>query len=112
MLFTGSTGVDDAGVAGTSSSARPFLNDLMPFATSPISSDTLPRPNKSMTMMPTITQCQMLMLPMAQSSHGVRLGCDVTSAVTLTTRTRFWNLCVPCGKNKDFGLVDVDTHLL
>ena len=48
----------------SSSSAMPFLKALMPLAASPISSEILPRPNSSITTMPTMSQCQMLAPPM------------------------------------------------
>ena len=44
------TGFWSMTVGPSSSSAMPFLKLLMPLATSPISSDTLPRPNSTMTM--------------------------------------------------------------
>src|SRR3954452_2777241 len=43
-----------------SSSDMPFLNALMPCATSPISSEILPRPNSSRTTAITTIQCQIL----------------------------------------------------
>src|SRR5919112_3272875 len=49
-----------------SSSVMPFLNALMPLATSPIISEILPRPNSSITIKPTTIQCQMLAPPMAK----------------------------------------------
>src|SRR5919112_6571207 len=49
-----------------SSSVMPFLNALMPLATSPIISEILPRPNSSITIRPTTIQCQMLAPPMAK----------------------------------------------
>src|SRR5438874_2434254 len=59
-----------------SSSAKPFLNDLMPLAKSPISSEILPRPpNSRSTTAPAMIQCQMLSEPMslilrADGPHG------------------------------------------
>jgi hypothetical protein len=46
--------------AASSSSAMPFLKLFMPLATSPISSDTLPRPNRTMTTPPMMAIFQML----------------------------------------------------
>src|SRR5262245_57958917 len=51
-----------------SSSDMPFLKALMPCATSPISSEILPRPNSSSTTPMTMIQCQILRPPMAYSS--------------------------------------------
>src|SRR5579864_1265273 len=57
-----------ASAFAVSSSARPFLNDLMPLATSPIRSETLPRPpNSKSPTARTISQCQMLKPPMNSS---------------------------------------------
>src|ERR1700677_1801156 len=67
MVFIGAS-VFGAVSAVSSSSARPFLKDLMPLATSPIKSETLPRPPKtSRSTAPTINQCQMLKEPMKSS---------------------------------------------
>src|SRR5262249_13858902 len=71
-----------AGSSGFSSSARPFLNDLMPLAKSPIRSEILPRPpNSKRPTANTIIQCQTLIEPMRTSSvmrgwgpHGHPLG--------------------------------------
>src|SRR5215470_13212998 len=46
--------------AGSSSSAIPFLKLLMPWATSPISSEILPRPNRSTNSTSTIRICDQL----------------------------------------------------
>src|SRR5271168_1566857 len=55
-------------VSAVSSSAMPFLNALMPLATSPIMSEILPRPPKtSRPTARTIIQCQMLSEPMQSS---------------------------------------------
>ena len=54
--------------SAVSSSAMPFLNALMPFATSPIISETLPRPKSRRTITPTTSQCQMLAPPMVSST--------------------------------------------
>src|SRR5204862_2773144 len=57
-------------VSGFSSSVSPFLNDLMPLAKSPISSEILPRPpNRRRTMTPTTTQCQRLNPPISNPPH-------------------------------------------
>src|SRR5439155_14103614 len=55
--------------ADSSSSAIPFLKLLIPFATSPIMSENRPLPNSNRTMMPTISQCQILKLTIATSSE-------------------------------------------
>src|SRR5262249_3225389 len=60
----------------------PFLNDLMPLAKSPISSEILPRPpNSKRPTASTMIQCQTLIEPMRTSSmmrgwgpHGHPLG--------------------------------------
>src|SRR5712691_10596213 len=66
MLLMGSV---LAGSSAFSSSDRPFLNDLMPLAKSPISSEILPRPpNNSRPTASTMIQCQMLIEPMRQAS--------------------------------------------
>src|SRR5580704_9315757 len=68
-----------------SSSAKPFLNDLMPLATSPMMSEILPLPpNTSNMTAPTMSQCQIDRPPMTQISvsnarraaarHGENLG--------------------------------------
>ena len=51
-----------------SSSDMPFLKALMPCATSPISSEILPRPNSSRTTAITTIQCQILNEPIEKSS--------------------------------------------
>ena len=66
-------GLDRLGLGGLasafSSSDMPFLNDLMPLAKSPISSEILPRPpNNSRPTANTMIQCQMLIEPMRKSS--------------------------------------------
>ena len=48
----------------------PFLNALMPCATSPISSEIFPRPNSSRTTAMTMIQCQMLKEPMSLTPPG------------------------------------------
>src|SRR6185436_10704208 len=63
IVFTGSAGLS----AGLSSSAMPFLNALMPPATSPIRSEILPRPNSSRTTTITTIQCQMISEPILQT---------------------------------------------
>src|SRR4051794_34092164 len=63
MDFTGSD-LSDA----VSSSFMPFLKALMPWATSPIRSEILPRPNSSRTTAITTIQCQMLSEPILQPS--------------------------------------------
>src|SRR6202011_1474124 len=63
MDFTGSD-LSDA----VSSSCMPFLKALMPWATSPIRSEILPRPNSSRTTAITTIQCQMLSEPILQPS--------------------------------------------
>src|SRR6202012_5511663 len=65
MDFTGSDFSD-----ATSSSFMPFLNALMPWATSPIRSEILPRPNSSRTTAITTIQCQMLSEPILQPPNG------------------------------------------
>src|SRR5271166_3388163 len=69
MLFIGS-----ALSATLSSSCMPFLNALMPCATSPIRSEILPRPNSSRTTAITTIQCQMLSEPILQSSRYQQAG--------------------------------------
>src|SRR3954466_5896039 len=64
MVFTGSAGLS----AGFSSSCMPFFKALMPWATSPIRSEILPRPNNSRTTAITTIQCQMLSEPILQPS--------------------------------------------
>src|SRR5262249_32565917 len=60
-------------VSAFSSSVSPFLNDLMPLAKSPISSEILPRPpNSSRPTARTRIQCQMLIEPMRNSSASTR----------------------------------------
>src|ERR1700704_6791113 len=72
MVFTGSTlGASSA----FSSSDKPFLNDLMPLAKSPISSEILPRPpNSNRPTASTMIQCQILMEPIGyppqRRAHG------------------------------------------
>src|SRR5579864_4871153 len=55
-----------------SSSCMPFLKALMPWATSPIRSEILPRPNSSRTTAITTIQCQMLNEPILRSSKHAR----------------------------------------
>src|SRR5437588_128918 len=100
MVFIGSL---LAGSSALSSSDRPFLNDLMPLAKSPISSEILPRPpNSSSPTASTMIQCQMLIEPMRISSvatgphgpmgpHGPAVQGDGP------------NLGAAAGKNKDFA---------
>src|SRR5450631_1497603 len=53
----------------SSSSASPFLNDLMPLATSPMMSEIFPLPpNTINTTAPTMIQCQIDRPPMARTS--------------------------------------------
>src|SRR4051812_24100153 len=54
--------------AALSSSCMPFLKALMPWATSPISSEILPRPNSSRTTAITTIQCQILNEPIEKPS--------------------------------------------
>src|SRR5207247_6298831 len=69
MVFIGS--VLGGSTSGFSSSARPFLNDLMPLAKSPIKSEILPRPpNSSRPTARTRIQCQMLIEPIRKPPHG------------------------------------------
>src|SRR5580692_7995370 len=72
----------------------PFLNDLMPLATSPISSEILPRPPKSRSPTArTIIQCQMLREPMKSSV--------CSGAPRSPQGTDFdQKLCAKSGKNK------------
>src|ERR1700751_1441436 len=87
-------GASDFGAASAvSSSVMPFLNALMPLATSPIMSEILPRPPKtSSSTAPTTSQCQMLNEPMKTS---VRNGTRARG----TYRFR-QNLGAKGGKNK------------
>src|SRR5262245_27151412 len=88
-------------VLATSSSAMPFLNALMPWATSPISSEIFPRPNSSSTTAMTMIQCQILREPI-----GFILRTDGAKTVT---RLRFFkeNLGFARAKNKGFGRRDI-----
>src|SRR5246127_1066709 len=52
--------------SAVSSSFMPFLKALMPWATSPIRSEILPRPNSRRTTAITTIQCQMLSEPILQ----------------------------------------------
>src|SRR5215472_569683 len=73
MVLTGSLLIGSllAGSSAVSSSAKPFLNDLMPLAKSPIRSEILPRPpNSSRPTAKTRIQCQMLIEPIANPPHG------------------------------------------
>ena len=59
-------GAVEAPASRSSSSARPFLNDFTPLATSPMMSEILPLPpNSSSATATNNIQCQMLKLPMA-----------------------------------------------
>src|SRR5689334_2434079 len=102
MVRVGSELGGCAGVVAVSSSDMPFLKALMPFATSPIISEILPRPpNSSMTSTPTTSQCQMLTPPMAilLRLFGAVLGCDLAANLGMSGR-----------ENKNFVRVDFDTH--
>src|SRR5436189_5269511 len=74
MVFTGSALAGSA--SAFSSSAKPFLNDLMPLAKSPIRSEILPRPpNSNSPTARTRIQCQTLIEPIlrilrADGPHG------------------------------------------
>src|SRR6202795_3492155 len=65
-----------AGSSAWSSSALPFLKLLMPWATSPISSEILPRPNRSTNSTSTIRMCDQLSpildLPRADLARSIR----------------------------------------
>ena len=68
-----------ASIEASVSSAMFFLNDLMPLAKSPMRVLILLPPNSSITTSSTISQCQMLKLPMVSSGLArgrrvVRLG--------------------------------------
>src|SRR4051794_20992942 len=103
MVRTGSTG--GAGVAaGVSSSDMPFLKALMPFATSPIMSEILPRPNRRTTIKPTTIQCQILVPPMAIPPAPEKARFLNMELVA--------NLCVGGGENKDILSIDLDAHIL
>src|SRR5215470_8341830 len=92
-----------SGSSAFSSSDKPFLNDLMPLAKSPISSEILPRPpNNSRPTASTMIQCQMLIELMRISSvatgphgpigpHGPAVQGDDA------------NVGATAGKNKDFA---------
>src|SRR4030088_283045 len=91
MVFTGSTlGASSA----FSSSDKPFLNDLMPLAKSPISSEILPRPpNSNRPTASTMIQCQILMEPIGyppqRRAHGAaRLEFAPTESVDLLAAGR------------------------
>src|SRR6516165_5225349 len=94
MVLSGSDFGDSSAL---SSSDRPFLNDLMPFAKSPISSETLPRPpNSKRPTASTMIQCQMLIEPMRRSSkRGPQAAAAVLDVDTKLGAAR--------GKNKDFA---------
>src|SRR6516165_840187 len=66
MDFAGS----DLSSAAVSSSRMPFLKALIPWATSPIRSEILPRPNNSRTTAITTIQCQILSEPNLQPSKA------------------------------------------
>src|SRR3712207_3074706 len=102
MVRTGSDGC--TGFAGVSSSDMPFLKALMPFATSPIMSEILPRPNSRTTMRPTTIQCQILVPPMAIP--------PAPSKARLFKFELAVNLCVGGGENKDILRIDLDAHIL
>ena len=71
----------DSSIEASSPSAMFFLNDLMPFAKSPIRLLTLPPPNSSNTTSSTTIQCQMLKLPIKPPRHGAlcRRQCPPTN---------------------------------
>src|SRR5262245_52287311 len=72
-------------LSALSSSVIPFLNDLMPWAKSPISSEILPRPPNSKSTTPrTRIQCQMLIEPM----HILRVEETLVSRLCLEARLR------------------------
>src|SRR5437588_8221099 len=72
-------------VSALSSSVRPFLNDLMPLAKSPISSEILPRPPNSRSATPrTRIQCQMLIEPI----HILRAEETAVSSLAFALKVR------------------------
>src|SRR5947199_10744372 len=87
-------------VSAFSSSERPFVNDLMPFAKSPISSEILPRPpNSKSPTARTRIQCQTLIEPICKSSVQTgRTGPGASRALWVTLK-----LGARCDKNKDFA---------
>src|SRR5438067_13093492 len=87
-------------VSAVSSSESPFLNDLMPLAKSPISSEILPRPpNSNSPTARTRIQCQMLIEPICESSVQTgRTGPGASRALWVTMK-----LGARCDKNKDLA---------
>src|SRR5258707_7902321 len=73
----------------------PFLNALMPWATSPINSEILPRPNSRSTTPITTIQCQRLMEPI-----GLTLRNDGPRGRGHASRFS-QNLGLAASKNKD-----------
>src|SRR2546428_6265025 len=80
-------------LADLSSSCMPFLKALMPWATSPISSEILPRPNSSSRTAITTIQCQMLRPPI-KFPPSRRLAAQAAWFAD--------KLGAGAGKNKDF----------
>src|SRR4051794_39205651 len=102
MVRTGSLGCTGA-AGGASSSDMPFLKALIPFATSPIMSEILPRPKSRTTIRPTTIQCQILAPPMAilLRLHGA------------TDRfQRAANLRIGRGENKDILWINLEPQIL
>ena len=89
-------------VLATSSSDMPFLNALMPCATSPISSEILPRPNSSKHHHDHDDP-----VPNAQGTHEPNPPADGLARPVVSAQ----NLGSGRGKNKDFGRVDGDPDL-
>src|SRR6266852_2860590 len=79
-----------------SSSDMPFLKALMPCATSPISSEILPRPNSSKTTAMTMIQCQILSEPIENPPER-----GLCRPLPLVLKLGFGH-----GKNKDFGPIN------
>src|ERR1700689_4001359 len=88
---TGDSTLAGAALA-VSSSDIPFLKALMPCATSPISSEILPRPNSSSTTPMTMIQCQRLIEPI-----GITLRRDPGRGLATHLQTK---LGLGRGKNK------------
>src|SRR5271157_4224538 len=81
-MVRGAPGAAVAAGFVSSSSARPFLNDFTPLATSPIMSEILPLPpNKRSATAPNNIQCQMLKLPMAVFPMRARLPVEAGGAI-------------------------------
>src|SRR3954453_8087326 len=89
MVFTGSTlGSSSA----FSSSDKPFLNDLMPLAKSPINSEILPRPpNSNRPTASTMIQCQILMEPIGYPPQRRTNSPSISNSL----RVRAWTLLPP-----------------